>query len=484
MISNREPCGGVTAKSQYGRAIFIRYFLVPAMGFAGATLLSAQVSKPGTPAPLLTREESNEIDAVTVAILKAGFPDAANAVVYLGELSVSSTFDPKDPPPFPSSRSKMQMTVPNSTRVTNNYQFDGLHFKLPDGTWLISLHYRYKAKPGDKMNLDSAQIISLEGLTDSAAREKAFDAAKDAAEWLKTVDPAHKARTKEEMNRLVPVLNHLKLSLDDLAPAVVLLTRAGWNEAGALSLPIADQRARKYWHLRPWSGAEFAFDPTGKYPNSQTDEQDWRKNHSVFSPEPPATALRRAMFRWTRAQITMASPEDAMLTPAVAAAVSKAIVDPKDPQGHAAKIDALLAGAALPVTPSEDSDLATRLQSWEAREREARMVVSGGNEAEKGKASISTMFVAPEPAYLPKKQDLDALVALLNDERPSRFWDFSGPRPIGDNALRALTILLEVDPRKLAGHPTDRPWTPAERKAAAAEVQSWWKQHRKEYVDK
>jgi hypothetical protein len=97
---------------------------------------------------------------------------------------------------------------------------------------------------------------------------------------------------------------------------------------------------------------------------------------------------------------------------------------------------------------------------------------------------MSTAFVAPVPAYVPAKSDMDALVALLGDERPSRFWDFSGAHPAGDNAMRALAVLLKADPRTLAGHPTDRPWTSTERKAAAAAVQKWWKEKRKDYVEK
>ncbi len=47
--------------------------------------------------------------------LKAGFPDTAKAVVYAGELSVASSFDPKDPPLFPNSRSKMKADLPGGS---------------------------------------------------------------------------------------------------------------------------------------------------------------------------------------------------------------------------------------------------------------------------------------------------------------------------------------------------------------------------------
>ncbi len=442
----------------------------------------AQGAKPAAAAaaPLLTAEETGRIGALAQAMLKAGFPDAAKAEVYAGELRVSATFDPNGPPPLPSSRSKMQMSVPGSTMMTYGYEFTGLHFKLADGTWLIAVKYRFQPKEGDKVITDAATLVSAAELSAVAAKEKPFDAEKDAAEWLQGVAPAHKARTIAGMNRLVPVLNYLRLSLDDLAPALVLLGRAGWREAGTLSLSIADQRARKYWQVRPWSGPEFRFDPTGEYANAKPDEEAWMKANAVVTPEPPSTAFRRAMFRWCRAQVMAESPEDGMLTPATGAAVAKLCLDPKDPQGNGAKIDALLAGAKLPVTPPEGAALAVRLQSWEAREREPRMVVGGGGKEEEGKLSIQTAFVAPVAAYVPEPGDLEALVALTGDERPSRFWDFSGPRTVGDNALRALAVLLKADPRQLAGHPVDRPWTAAERKAAAAAVQKWWKEKGKD----
>ncbi|HEX2746979.1 MAG TPA: hypothetical protein VHM91_03185, partial [Verrucomicrobiales bacterium] len=296
----------------------MRHFLLPVLLLAATPLHAADPAKPAAAASLLTPAESARIDALTAAFLKAGFPDAAKAVVYSGELSVSATHDPKGPPPLPSSRSKMQMTIPNSTSVNHTYEFDGLHFKLADGTWLISMQYRFKPKPDDKVDLASATVVNLAELTATAAKEKPFDADKEAGEWLKLVAPAHKARAREVMNRYVPVLNYLRLSLDDLAPAVVLLARAGWSEAGALSLPIADQRASKYWQLRPWTGPEFAFDPTGKYPKSEAEEQAWRKAHPQFSPEPPDVAFRRAMFRWSRVQMSAESPEDVMFPPAVA----------------------------------------------------------------------------------------------------------------------------------------------------------------------
>ena len=94
-----------------------------------------------------------------------------------------------------------------------------------------------------------------------------------------------------------------------LAPAAVLLHRAGWAEAGTLSLAIADMRSRNDWQMRPWTTPDPAFDPTGAYPGAQGDEEAWRKAQAAFTSEPPAVALRRALFRWCRAQKSLMSQQ-------------------------------------------------------------------------------------------------------------------------------------------------------------------------------
>lgn len=98
--------------------------------------------------------------------------------------------------------------------------------------------------------------------------------------------------------------------------------RAGWSDAAAAAISVADQRARQYWQLVPWTRPESAFDPTGAYPNSKTEEQAWRKAQEKLVSEPPAVALRRGLFRWCRAQMTVEATEDALLPLAAAAAAA------------------------------------------------------------------------------------------------------------------------------------------------------------------
>lgn len=459
--------------------------LICAMLIVAGRLCAADPAPPSViPAKdLLTKEEAKEVDAVIRAVIAAGFPDAANSSVHSGKLVVSATYDPdKDPAPLPSSASTMQATIPNTSRTTYTYTFEGLHFKLADGSWLISLAYHFKPAAGDKVNDADAPEIKLAELTATAIKDHPFDAEKEASKWLEGLDAPQRPRAAAAMNLLLPVTFYLKLGADDLAPAIVLLHAAGWPDAAAASLSLADQRARNYWQLRPWMPPDMPFDPSGVYPNSKTEEEAWRKAHTTFTPEPPQTALRRALYRWCRGQLTVESSEDGLFPPEIAAKTAKAMVEPNDPQKNAAKIDAQLAGAKLPVTPAENADLAGKLQSWEARQRMPRMVVKGGGGNKN--PSISTSFEAPVAAYTPDKKDLDALVALLGDDRPSRFFDFNGARTVGENAWRALAALLKADPRTLAAYAIDKPWTTAEHHAASTAVQTWWKAHRTEYIDK
>ena len=431
---------------------------------------------------LMSAEENKKCQTVVDALIKAGFPDGKGATVYAGKLAVSCTFDPgKTQPQLPSEASDTQMTS-DTALVTYGYKFEGLHFLLADGSWLIGLRYHFTPGKNDKVDFSNAPEVDLSKLS-SDADANPFDAERKAKKWLDGELPEQRKVIAAIMDRYVPVSQKLLLGSDEMAPAAILLSRAGWTDALDLSMVCADQRARHYWQLRPWTEAEFSFDPTGEYPQAKEAEQAWNVANPQHKLEEPDAALHRAMFRWCRAQMLVQNPEDGMLTLEVAALTTRAMVDAGDPQHLIPNINLISASNKLPVTPDEKASLADRLQSWEAQPRMPKMVVTGGHDGGNG-ASISTGFVAPAPAYDPKPADMDDLVKLLGDDRPSRFHDFVGGRTLGDNAWRALATLLKDDPRKLAKYPTDHPWTTEERHTAAIAVADWWKDHRTEYVEK
>jgi hypothetical protein len=342
-----------------------------------------------------------------------------------------------------------------------------------DGSWILGLTKRFTPDADDRVDAGRAPAVVAERLTAAAQAAHPFDKA-TISEWLEGFQAGDREAAGAGVALMGPVSEHLGLHTNFFAPAVVMLHRAGWRDATLACVAIAGARAGEYWQLRPWVEPDGTFDPTGAYPDMEATEEAWRKAHPRLTLEPPATALRRAMHRWCRNELMH---DVRLLSPRVAAAVCLATLDPGDPQRHAPRIAALSAAAGIPAEPGPSADLAGKLASWSLPGR-PRMVVSSTNDG----AGMTTSFVEPKPAYKPERKDLDALMALLSDDRPSRFIDFSGARSIGDNAFRAVAEILDADPRALAKHPVTAPWTPAERKKAATAVQAWWKDHRAEHV--
>ena len=428
----------------------------------------------GVAADLVSEADEAAVAAVVAAVVKAGFPDGTGHEVYGGTILVAVNVDPgKDPLPLPGEESSMQETGSDSSVVTYRYRFGGLHLKRGDGTWILGLRRKFKPDADDTVDASGAPRLDVAGLSAAAAAAHPYDPS-SLKEWLDQFQPARREAAQAAVSLMVPVAKHLQLGSDHFAPAIVMMHRAGWKDAALACVAIANERAGRYWLMRPWIEPDAAFDPTGEYPQAEATEKAWRASQKTLVPETPAVALRRAMHRWCRNELMQDKP---LITPRVAAAVCQATLDPGDPQRNGPRIDALLAATALPVQPPEGADLRTRLASW-AAPAEPSLVVRGSN----GGAGIVNEFSVPQEAYVPERKDLDALVALLADGRPSRFIDFSGARSIGDNAFRAVAGLIEADPRALAGHPVNAPWTADERTKAAAAVQAWWKINRLKYT--
>src|SRR5262245_34140946 len=173
-------------------------------------------------AQILTPDESKAVEETIASLLKAGFPEGDKATVCFGTLSVLAVFDPeKEPSPLPSGASTMQMSA-GGGRMKYGYEFGGMHVKLADGTWLVSLSYRFKPREGDVVKEAEAPAVDLATLTETAAKAHPFNAEKDAADWIARLAPEHRARAAQSMNMLVPVTYHLKLNADALPPTILM----------------------------------------------------------------------------------------------------------------------------------------------------------------------------------------------------------------------------------------------------------------------
>jgi hypothetical protein len=218
------------------------------------------------------------------------------------------------------------------------------------------------------------------------------------------------------------------------------------------------------------------FDPTGQNQAYETLEQNWEEDHKTYDVEPLSVAFRRDLSRYF---FHMLMSEASPYPPEVAAALARATLDEGDPQHLGEKINALLASAKLPHLPAPDADLATVLQSW--GEPEQRMVVT--NTTTGDNPSITTMFENVSAEYNPSRKDLPELFALLDDLRPTRWTDFQGCRDVGENALRAIAIVLEKNPLELVGCEATLPWTTESRREANQKLREWWEANRDAYAD-
>lgn len=186
-------------------------------------------------------------------------------------------------------------------------------------------------------------------------------------------------------------------------------------------------------------------------------------------------------------------PDQLIPTLPLAKAASSVIdmLDPADASFAAVKneIGNLLQRSKLPRAAVDGATLAERLASWGGPDDyftsmshykmlndESFLRLVDDKEMAKQTQLIRAKIVADYRKGPPVTDaDLDGLVALAGDRRPSRWLDDLHYRTIGDNALRALSLLLGCEPRNLIKRNLDIPWTDAERDITAKELGRWWK---------
>jgi hypothetical protein len=139
--------------------------------------------------------------------------------------------------------------------------------------------------------------------------------------------------------------------------------------------------------------------------------------------------VRRSLARWFRHKAVWATTLTEVDNYIAAA---KQILPPTDVTAWEPLFTALRQRFTIADKAPNNADLITRLQSWKSTTHDAL-----------GK-KINT------PKVPAKRSDTDALVALLDDKRPTRWvTDYALPRPLGDVALEALGELWGFDWRWL-----------------------------------
>jgi hypothetical protein len=408
-----------------------------------------------------------EIEALAAKLVKLGYPDCAGAEITCGKATVNATVHGDEEPPFSTRLSKSQMTSQDGGTIYS-FEFNGMHVHLADGTWLLGLRYRSK---NDKLviKIDDAKAIDPATLTASAAQENPYKV-EQGAKFLEQIPEDQRAMVDKTLQITVPVSFKLKLRPDDMPLATIVLALNGWKDAAWSAQSVAVIRSRDYWQQQYWSGKLPSFDPTGEYKDRDHVVTEWRSAHPKPQIESAEVGLRRALHREFRMWLAQPDPAwalDAKQTKAAAIAM----LDPADPQKITARIEALYEAQTIPKNPPADAPLAEKLRSWSATTGTPEFRVKSAKDG----TSMSTTFSDTQPAYVPAEQDIAELVKLVKDDRTSRLVDFSGARTVGDNALRALAVVLQRDPRSEASMADMEPWTSERRHQTAQALEKWLK---------
>jgi hypothetical protein len=453
----------------------------------------------------MSADEQAQVTAAIELAIVHGLPDAKGATLHLGSLWIAE--------PRERGRRSHHFSMGDEDRneerpagvAENAGRFAGLHARLPDGAWLVNL--ARLVKPGPEVTVTTGKIEEIkpaEFRQTLAGKARHAPGPEQLAEVEKQM-PAEVRPALRVMFRWAGAMERLGFG-NDVALPVVSLVRAGVPDAAELTLAFAFMQAQMRQMQEDAASAAQPFLLTDADREGQQAQMMQRMRRmggkdaqrEMFQGmrlDPLPLATRRALADWFRKQ--MAEPRSGVAPERAATAIAGLLGDQADP-GLAELVRLFRERATLPETVAAESDLATRLSVWEPRDR------GNGEDVDEAEPEIPAEALANLPAEMKAQMeeqraererakkapriaeaDLPGLIALLGDTRASRWLDTGGnrwgpgeaaatPRTIGDNALRAATVLLTIDPRRLAGHDIYRPWNPAERAAAAAAVQAWW----------
>lgn len=439
-------------------------------GLAGA---AEPVTHPDQDAPLLTAEEGAAVDAVLDQAITLGFPEVRGAQWHESRV------------PF----------------------FGPVDLELPGGGWLLggwdAQPKQFHATPSS----DAAHVWSALAKTPRA----------DTAWGILRVDAQELARLQRTaVISLNGLLSDTWPGWDGRNTPRAALPGAVLRRCGAQALGDRLLLQAQYQHTRAEHRLCFSYDESGRIGGYETPAQRWDErlantlilpyehfDHwdadehraSAHAPAlmpliPLATVLRRECHWWFRQRLTDADAAHAVSSSAAALT----ILDEDDRKRVADDIALLAARAAVPIAPAADAPLAFRLAAWSfgpfggfqhgqieewnritrlsPEEYRDQFLVSTSSARERWRRQYDDWVVFQSFAG-----DADGLIGLLGSTASCRWLEGGTPRLLGDNALRALTLMWSVDPRLLVGRDRFAPWDEAERAATAAAVQALWRKN-------
>ncbi len=455
--------------------------------------LSESDAQPKAKPWALTAEEIAAITALADEAVKLGLPDAKGAEFWEGSVQVET----------------------KTRQGSSSSGEHGQHLKLADGSWLINM--RRRVVPTDTVSVKpqaDARILTPQQLADpdfgNGNQPRRSMAAMKANLPPGYLDKMVQAFVEADRPRIKAMLDDpaasrfMRGNMGDGDIRPLLLIRAGIADAIAQAHPGAVPVDESKVAFGVWGGGQ------ARRPlilDASDQQFHWRMPQkripgsmaTIDGPEPGsmrlvplAENLRKALLGWFLE--AFADPAASGLTPDRLAAAVQALQPANGPIEQKRNLERLLAGFALPDTVADGADLATRLTVWRTRTTgQGRFEDSDHQEQWFESMDPDQLKHLGEDqrrqyeAYQARRKsdftakDLDGLIALAGDTRPTRWIDggrYQGApvgRTVGDNALRAVRRILGVDPRLLIGRDIATPWTDSERTATATALAEWWK---------
>ena len=447
----------------------------------GILLIGLNISAFANDSWQMPGKDRDEVVELVKKVIKLGVPNARGKELYSGIFEVEIIINPRtEEPPLPMQFCVKQSTGTNSpNKMIYWFRLEGLHLKDKQGNWLVNMTYPFIPDINCKLVSKKMKKVDVETLQADAMKKVKFDAERILKDWLSQIDPKQRQALISSLNLTVPVFQYVVITQDEFPIALICLQQMGFNNAPLFAYAIADRRASNYWQLKYWSEEPSPYDPTGKYPGLQKMADEWADKQKSYKLESPAVAFRRSLHRLFRHILINSLP---VLSPKQAEELCLATLDPGDPQGLSSRIKALAQAMVINPNPKEGASLKIRLQAWGIPSREPDFrVYKGTTDKKEASIGLTTAFIEPKQAYNPNPEDLDQLFKLLDDDSPSRFIDYQGARTVGDNALRAIAIIMEQNPLELVDMAALEPWTKERQRTAAKKLQEWWTKNKNKY---
>ncbi len=449
--------------------------------FAGDVAPAAQqpaapaTGQPVTPAWVMPADERRALDAVVERAIAAGVPDPKGGTFLHGKVTY-------------------QVVRGSAGSTTSQKQTaDGLHLRLADGRLLLNLRWLVATSGDGAIDISGLQEITPDKIAELGTKHPNFarwNAGDSEAQFKKFYAASELPMLRASLAARGLVILAMGSSGDLAWPSMVLL-RMNVPDAEFVAISCAmnalwNEDGTHLMEGRPSTLTLVSGDQGALWQESSARMQKW-KNLTV----PAASRIVRlgiaANFmnmlmrdqRWVWQRPSTA----VMLSDDQAAASALRMLDDND-VGVAqvrADIKRLRERAAIPETIAATADLPTILTWWNE-------AVSQGGSDENAEEMLQHLDQMPAEhrqvlitqalmARL-RKAALGDLVALVGDERTSRWVDHFRARTVGDNALRALAIRLGVDPRVLIERDPKALWTAEERTATFAALTTWWATNR------